>query len=346
MMTFVNSVGTEEKKNDLLDFFRHLQDLAAKEIDAQEFAAIKQTLHHEWETVKYQFEKGKGQLAEEAAKLLAKMSIADFRQAIFLTQDPGTFEVLYVRKAQEIAFQLKTAAAPFALIRIGDITKWKKNFLQGYEEGMTLRKSYFEHMDQFTGSILMGSRSFFESWDSNRPNVINFINIARAGAKKFTTQAIGRGVRIQPYGSWRQRLAQIKDGEQKKRHARIKQHRMYVDPLETLFIYATDRDAVDNILNRLATEEEKGFVDLAEGVFKRTQLPLINDEAIPLLVPYYARRPPASIEDLRAANLHFEASQRFLATLSDLSGSGLGWALDPERVGAGGGAEDARDHSR
>ena len=45
----------------------------------------------------------------------------------------------------------------------------------------------------------MGSRSFYEGWDSNRPNIINFINIGGRDAKKYVLQAIGRGVRIEPY---------------------------------------------------------------------------------------------------------------------------------------------------
>ena len=320
MMTLVNSVGTEEKKNDLLDFFRHLQDLAAKELDEKEFSAVKKDLKREWGTAEYLFEKEEERLLEDTAPLLNEMSLADFRRAIFLTETPGSFEVLYVKKEKEIAFQLKTADNPFALIRIGDISDWKKNFLRGYEEGVTLGSSYFDNMDQFTGSILMGSRSFFESWDSNRPNVINFINIARIGAKKFTTQSIGRGVRIQPYGSWRRRLKHIEDLDQQKEHARLTKNSVYVDALETLFIYATDRDAVKNILDRLRTEEEKGFVELAEGVFRRSQLPLINDEEIPLLIPYYAQRARPSIQDLSRENICFEASQNSWRRYKDYLG--------------------------
>jgi type III restriction enzyme len=45
----------------------------------------------------------------------------------------------------------------------------------------------------------MGSRSFYEGWDSNRPNVANFINIGvGTDARKFILQSVGRGVRIEP----------------------------------------------------------------------------------------------------------------------------------------------------
>ncbi|HTW92369.1 MAG TPA: hypothetical protein VMH22_11740 [bacterium] len=53
----------------------------------------------------------------------------------------------------------------------------------------------------------MGSRSFYEGWDSNRPNVANFINIGvGTDARKFILQSVGRGVRIEPLQGRRQRL--------------------------------------------------------------------------------------------------------------------------------------------
>ena len=68
------------------------------------------------------------------------------------------------------------------------------------EKGKTLHEgALFADLEKSDITILMGSRAFFESWDSNRPNVINFINIGTsAEAKKFITQSIGRGVRIEP----------------------------------------------------------------------------------------------------------------------------------------------------
>ena len=44
----------------------------------------------------------------------------------------------------------------------------------------------------------MGSRSFYEGWDSNRPNIINFINIELRQKQNFILQSIGRGIRIEP----------------------------------------------------------------------------------------------------------------------------------------------------
>ncbi|MHB8280303.1 MAG: hypothetical protein ACYDIA_22015 [Candidatus Humimicrobiaceae bacterium] len=44
---------------------------------------------------------------------------------------------------------------------------------------------------------MMGSRSFYEGWDSNRPNLLLFVNIGvGSDAKKFVLQSVGRGVRV------------------------------------------------------------------------------------------------------------------------------------------------------
>jgi len=64
-------------------------------------------------------------------------------------------------------------------------------------------ESYFERLNAPDSdvNILMGSRSFYEGWDSNRPNVANFINIGvGTDARKFILQSVGRGVRIEPVG--------------------------------------------------------------------------------------------------------------------------------------------------
>lgn len=68
-------------------------------------------------------------------------------------------------------------------------------------------------------------------------------------AKKYVSQAIGRGVRIEPYRGERKRLP-------------------YGDPnknklLETLFIFATDKNGVKNILE---TMDEQKHTDEHESV--------------------------------------------------------------------------------
>ena len=56
----------------------------------------------------------------------------------------------------------------------------------------------------------MGSRSFYEGWDSNRPNILLFINIGvRKESKKFVLQSVGRGLRIEPLKNKRKRLQNL-----------------------------------------------------------------------------------------------------------------------------------------
>ena len=137
------------------------------------------------------------------------MTISDLRAAVFHAPKRGAIEVLELKSTKEIAFQLQTANKPFGLIRIGDINKWQNEFLTGFQRGKVLETSFFNRMDDFDGTILMGSRAFFESWDSNRPNVINLINIGSHKAQKFIVQSVGRGVRIQPLPTRRGRLQRL-----------------------------------------------------------------------------------------------------------------------------------------
>jgi len=73
-------------------------------------------------------------------------------------------------------------------------------------------EGYFARLNQPDSdiNILLGSRSFYEGWDSNRPNVITYINIGTGTeAKKFILQSVGRGVRIEPLKNRRKRLREL-----------------------------------------------------------------------------------------------------------------------------------------
>lgn len=73
-----------------------------------------------------------------------------------------------------------TTDKPFALIKIGDISGWLKNKLEGYKINESFEnESYFRQInhDDSDINILMGYLSFYEGWDSNQPNLILFVNI-------------------------------------------------------------------------------------------------------------------------------------------------------------------------
>ncbi|MCS7165094.1 MAG: restriction endonuclease subunit R, partial [Candidatus Calescibacterium sp.] len=123
-------------------------------------------------------------------------------------------------------------------------------------------------------NILLGSRAFYEGWDSNRPNVILYINIGKGkDGRKFVLQSMGRGIRIEPIKGKRQRLSVV-DPET------YNQKKQYADLLETLFIFGTKAQnlyEIIEILNQEDTDEHIG----SEFI----QNPNIQKEK--LLVPKY-----------------------------------------------------------
>ncbi|HOL83605.1 MAG TPA: restriction endonuclease subunit R, partial [Caldisericia bacterium] len=183
---------------------------------------------------------------------------------------------------QELVFKLKTSSQPFALMKIGDILEWIKNKLSGYEiverfENESIFKN-INNSDEI--NILMGSRSFYEGWDSNRPNIILFINIGKGtDARKFVLQAVGRGVRIEPVKNKRKRglfLYNNKELDAQIFNA-IKDN---IEPLESLFVYGTKSENLKEVIETL--KQEKPEVLLGD-LFEIN--PDVKDKL--LLIPVY-----------------------------------------------------------
>ena len=285
MLTLVNSVSTnvENERNDLWAFFQTLRDIATGADIEDLFNASKVELADEWTNAQFLFrEDGCGLICTERTGV-TDLTLSDLREMVFLSRTKSSLQVILSKDNKELAFQLKNADAPFALIRIGDTSKWRNNLLAGFEETKTLQeKSFFDGLEKSSITILMGSRSFFESWDSNRPNVINFINIGGTDAKKFVVQSIGRGVRIETFPNQRRRYAFLPDSSEK---AMLQKYDQRVHPAETLFLFATNRKAVNSVLEGLKTERSGIFENL-EG-FEYSPKPEINGQEMPLLVPEY-----------------------------------------------------------
>ncbi len=285
MLTLVNSVNTDvNERNDLWAFFSTLLVIASGEINEAHFIMARDELLNDWRDAKLLFNEDATIGVDE--DVVKKMKITDVREAVFLTRRKGALQFIRSENNKELAFQMKSADTPFALIRIGDTTKWRKELLVGYEETTALReKSFFDGLEQGQITILMGSRSFFESWDSNRPNVINFINIGGKDAKKFVVQSVGRGVRIEPLKEKRRRLKYLLSdlpGEEKNALDACFGHE---NPPETLFLFATNRASVKAVLEGLQTEKGSVFENLE--IFEKTNRPQINGLEMPLLVPEY-----------------------------------------------------------
>jgi len=283
LLTLVNSVNTKDA--DLKLFFRELERIGKGEIDDQTWDVARRELWQELaEGPPLVFE---GERFWADRTLFEALKPQDVLQAVYNADGPGDIEV-WVRPSsrQELAFKLKNAERPFALIKIGDIGPWLKEELEGYDvlEGFE-DEGFFQRLNESDSdiNILMGSRSFYEGWDSNRPNVITFINIGTGTeARKFILQSVGRGVRIEPLAGRRKRLQSLYNAGDEHARALYPQIRDKVLPLETLCIFGTNRQALHTVIEQLDLEQGKEAVH---------QIALeVNWEAVDdhlLLIPTY-----------------------------------------------------------
>jgi type III restriction enzyme len=282
MLVLVNAVNTADA--DLELFFRELEAIARQGIDPASWNDTKGELWQELgKQPDFLFEDEK---VKVDPSLWNSLTPADLCSYVFNADSWGEIEVL-VRPSnrQEMAFKLKTADRPFALIKIGNISKWLKEKLSGYEIAEQFDdESLFARLnaDDSDINILMGSRSFYEGWDSNRPNVICYINIGTGtDAQKFILQSVGRGVRIEPIKNKRKRLLPLYNAGEVEQNL-FQRLKDAVQPLETLFIFSTNRQALQTVLENLQKERPKEQWQTLD-VFK------VNPEAEKacLLIPVY-----------------------------------------------------------
>lgn len=327
MMTLVNSVNTAEAQNDLWAFFSLLRDIATGGGDAEQLLnKAKTALAREWQNPDIFFE-STGVFTGDKTPSPEKMTLAQLREMVFHSRKPSALHVLDPGNGKELAFQLNGASSPFAMLRIGDIGKWKNDLLANPDDKgdyLEIQKTplggdFFAQLENGRIGILMGSRSFVEGWDSNRPNVINFVNIGVGEkAKKFVAQAIGRGVRIESVKGIRRRLSHL-EKENTELHEALSPAREMVAPVETVFVYATNRSAVSSVLAALNDESIGGGWRPLDG-FEENPLPLLhNNEKMPLLKPEYRQTPIllAKNEQLPIGNTSAAHLQSYLQRASD-----------------------------
>ena len=280
LLTLVNSVSA--KDSDLYLFFRELEKIAKKDIDDKLFSDAKSTLQNDLHTRKYAEFEGIDLLFDsDEIETIKNITLDEILKYVFNSNTSGHFEVRKNPKnKQELSFRVKSGAHsdPFALIKIGDIKAFEKNNLEHYSiEEEFDDVSLFENIDDSSVNILMGSRAFYEGWDSNRPNIINFVNIGtHRDAKKFILQSVGRGIRIEPIKNQQKRLSFLINNEMIK-DERLKEKK--VNRLETLFVFGTNRNAILSVLETLKGEqpEEEHRLSLFEK----------EDFVQPLLIPVY-----------------------------------------------------------
>ena len=283
MVVLVNSVNTDDA--DLRLFFEELKEIARKGVSLEAWCKAKDEL---WEELgkmlpTFLFEEAQGEKLRMDSEVWRALSPEDLCKYMFNAEKWGEIEAYILpSNRQEMAFKLKTAERVFALIKIGDISKWLKEKLeitQRYED-----ESFFARLnaDDSDINILMGSRAFYEGWDSNRPNVICYINIGTGvEAQKFILQSVGRGVRIEPFPNKRRRLLPLYNAGEvsPQEYQRL---RDVVQPLETLFIFGTNRNALQTVLKNLNKERTTEKWQVLESF-------TINPEAkkVCLLIPVY-----------------------------------------------------------
>lgn len=318
MLTLVNAVNTSIH-NDMWVFFQTLKQFAVGEIDRNLFLESKKQLLDEWQGISFLFPDQELILDQNDITSLHELTEIDLREVIFHTRVKGAIQVIQSVSNKELALQLKNTESPFALIRIGDTSKWRNQLLGDYEQTTTLQEtSYFDSLEGSPITILMGSRSFFESWDSNRPNVINFINIGGSDAKKYVMQSVGRGVRLELLSNMRKRLS----------HVPITQNLPFnrtaigpkVWPVETLFLFATNRSAFDRVF-KVLDSQQNGF-KLLDGI-QRNVVPIdrINQLPMPLLVPEY--HDCIADESITPFALSLESYEKYKSYLNSSSDSVL-----------------------
>jgi len=282
MLVLVNSVNTQDA--DLELFFRELERIAREGVDEVIWREAKEELWQELgERPTFLFEEEQVEIAWEIWESLLP---ADLLRYVFNASAHGEIEVL-IRPSnrQEMSFKLKTADRPFALIKIGDISGWLKEKLTGYEIAERFEdESYFARLNEDDSdiTILMGSRTFYEGWDSNRPNVVCYINIGMGeDAQKFILQSVGRGVRIEPVRNKRRRLLPLYNAGEVPRDL-FEALKGSAQPLETLFIFGTNRQALKTVIEGLQQERT------ASGE-RKLDIFEVNPETQgrPLLIPVY-----------------------------------------------------------
>jgi len=280
LLTLVNSVDVEE--SDLELFFRELEKVARNEVRVDLLKKAKEELVQEFrDNAKFVFEELECVIN---ADLVSKLDYKDILKYVLNANTPGKIEVLKIPgNRQELIFRLMTVDKPFALIKIGNISGWLKDKLEGYEINESFEnESYFRRInrDDSDINVLMGSRSFYEGWDSNRPNLLLFVNIGvGSDAKKFVLQSVGRGVRIEPQKYQRKRLQNLLNAKVVKEQLFEKVKNLIL-PIESLFVFGTNAENLKEIIATLKAEkQDKNLGDAF----------ILNPEAQkhPLLVPVY-----------------------------------------------------------
>jgi hypothetical protein len=290
LLTLVNSVNTED--SDLLLFFSEIEKIALNQVPGDRIIEAREELINDFDDYPhYEFEQLKININKES---LRSIDYRNITESIFNSSLPGKIEVLKIPgNKNEIIFKLQSSDKPFGLIKIGDISGWLKDKLSGYEISESFdHDSIFKKLNEDDSEInlLMGSRSFYEGWDSNRPNLVLFVNIGvGSDAKKFVLQSVGRGIRIEPLKNKRKRLGNLVQSREVSQEL-FQEIRYSILPIESLFVFGTNASNLKQIIQAL--KDQKTGKDIGqEMIVNRAR------EEKQLLIPVYKESDKNYAED-------------------------------------------------
>lgn len=302
LTAFVNSVNTTD--SDLELFFRELEKIA-KSYRPKVFENAREELKNELaDNDRYSFSDESPDWAP-----LDEIEKQDVLELVYNAETHSAIEVRHSSENEkELIFKLKTSSQPFALMKIGSTSTWLQEKLEGYDvEEQYDFESYFEGLNSpdSTINILLGSRSFYEGWDSNRPNIMLFINLGKSNRRKFIMQAIGRGMRIEPLPNKRKRIRYLPDVD------KIEGDLQDIKTIETLLIFGTSVDSLEEITSTILEMRDTALQDV-EGI--EVDDDVSGDQ---LLVPTYRERSVENITNLARFDGDKETLSNFLDWLGD-----------------------------
>ncbi|MBB6063059.1 hypothetical protein HNP65_001522 [Thermosipho japonicus] len=211
---------------------------------------------------------------------LSNITPLDVLKEVFNSETPGEIEIVKSKSEKELALKLMTSEKPFALIKVGDANKLFKSLVEEFKLKVQETfddEDYFSDLDEKEHiNMLLGSRAFYEGWDSNRPNVIVFINIGKGeSTKKFVLQSIGRGLRVQP----------VKNGDRKRLgiNTKFNIHKKFILPIETLFVWGTK----PNVIKQVIESTREIIKNSGIKIELKKNIERINGNK--LFVPYYKK---------------------------------------------------------
>nr|MBL0686533.1 hypothetical protein [Sulfurospirillum sp.] len=281
MITVANTVNI--KNADLKLYFLSLLNIAKEK--PINFDELKKDLTNKLlNNKKYIF--GDEVISENFITSISNVSYKDILIHVFNSSSNGVIECKRTSLKDELLFKIKTSSKSedFAMLKISDVKSWSNGILYGYDISKDIsNKSYFDTINekQSTINILMGSKIFSEGWDSNRPNIINFLNIGSSNAKKYVMQTMGRGVRIEPIPNTRKRLQNL-NYEELENIDNKNEILKNANALESLFIFSTSKQDIDSIFAELPDKEEQ--FERLKGITK------IEKTKIPLYIPKYKQK--------------------------------------------------------